>query len=71
MKTVYVKNLPIKLGQFLKYADVVQDGLEAKFLILEGKIMVNDTVELRRGKQLHSGDLVAYQQEVLLVKGTR
>ena len=41
----------IKLDQFLKLAQVVQSGGEAKHLILNGIVMVNDEVETRRGAQ--------------------
>lgn len=55
---ITIDNYPIKLGQFLKRADIVQDGLEAKFLILDGKISVNGIVEKRRGRQLKKNDRV-------------
>ncbi|MCP4343270.1 MAG: RNA-binding S4 domain-containing protein [Desulfobulbaceae bacterium] len=49
---VKVKELPIRLGQFLKLANLVQDGIEAKMRIQDGEVMVNGTTEVRRGKQL-------------------
>ncbi len=57
-KNVTIDRYPIKLGQFLKLAQVVQDGLEAKFMILNGEVKVNGEVETRRGKQLQRSDLV-------------
>jgi ribosome-associated protein len=56
---VRIPNLPIRLGQFLKYADIVANGLEAKALIQNGKISVNEQVELRRGRQLGHEDQVS------------
>ena len=61
-KIVKVHRYPIRLGQFLKLAEIVQDGLEAKFMILEGEVQVNGKVELRRGRQLHCHDVVTFQQ---------
>ena len=61
IKTIKIKNYPIKLGQFLKLADIVQDGLEAKFLILEDKVEVNGEVELRRGRQLLGDDIITFE----------
>lgn len=55
---VQIRDYPIKLGQFLKLADIVQDGLEAKFLILNGEISVNGIIEKRRGRQLQKDDKV-------------
>lgn len=49
----------IKLGQALKAAHVVGSGVDAKFLIQDGKVTVNGQVELQRGKKLHAGDEAA------------
>ncbi len=58
MNTVLVETLPIRLGQFLKFADMVQDGIEAKIRINEGEVKVNGEIETRRGKQLQHNDVV-------------
>jgi ribosome-associated protein len=60
-----VSNLPIRLGQFLKLAEFVQDGFEAKIRIQYGEVLVNDTVEKQRGKQLHAGDTVTFSGKTL------
>ena len=49
----------IRLGQLLKLAGAADDGGEAKALIAGGHVSVNGEPELRRGRQLHAGDLVA------------
>ncbi len=49
----------IRLGQFLKLANLIDTGSEAKAVIAEGLVRVNDEVELRRGRQLHAGDVVS------------
>jgi ribosome-associated protein len=58
MNTVLVETLPIRLGQFLKFADMVQDGIEAKIRIKEGEVKVNGEIETKRGKQLQHNDVV-------------
>jgi len=58
----------IKLDQFLKLAQVVQSGGEAKHLILNGIVMVNDEVETRRGRKLYHGDVVVVDEEELVVQ---
>ena len=58
---VDISRYPIRLGQFLKLADLVQDGLEAKALILEGAVQVNGEGELRRGRQLQKGDVITFE----------
>lgn len=65
-KPVYVKKYPIRLGQFLKLANVVQDGLEAKALIQEGQVSVNNQVETRRGRQLHRDDRIEVRGTVCI-----
>ena len=57
----------IKLDQFLKLAQVVQSGGEAKRLIQSGFIMVNDQVETRRGRKLYHGDWVDVDGELMQV----
>lgn len=58
MTDIRIANLPIRLGQLLKLANLVQDGLEAKLLIQQGGVVVNGTQEKRRGRQLVEGDAV-------------
>jgi ribosome-associated protein len=57
----------IKLDQFLKLAQVVQSGGEAKMLIQAGQVMVNGQVETRRGRKLRPGDVVVVEGEELVV----
>ncbi|WP_370327328.1 RNA-binding S4 domain-containing protein [Euzebya sp.] len=57
----------IKLGQLLKLADVVDQGADAKALLAEGRVTVNGEVEVRRGRQLSRGDVVAVDGTALTV----
>ncbi|MDE0573626.1 RNA-binding S4 domain-containing protein [Demequina sp. B12] len=50
----------IRLGQFLQLAGLVDSGGEAKEVIREGLVLVNDEVDERRGRQLHDGDVVTF-----------
>lgn len=49
----------IRLGQFLKFAGLLDSGGDAKEMIIDGFVLVNGEVERRRGRQLRDGDLVA------------
>ncbi len=60
---ISVTELPIRLGQFLKYANLVQDGFEAKIQIQHGEVCLNGQIETQRGKQLAAGDVITYQGE--------
>ena len=50
----------IRLGQFMKLANLVESGSEARPAITAGEVRVNGEVELRRGRQLRVGDVVEY-----------
>lgn len=64
---ISVKSVPIKLGQFLKLANIVQDGFEAKIHIQEEQVLVNGEIETRRGRQLQENDLVTFEGQSYLV----
>lgn len=49
----------IRLGQFVKFAGLLDTGGEAKEAIIDGYVTVNGEVERRRGRQLTDGDVVA------------
>ena len=55
---VPISDESIRLGQFLKLANLVESGAEAKPLIASGMVSVNGEVETRRGRQLAQGDVV-------------
>ncbi len=58
LKHIKINNLPIRFGQFLKFADLVQDGIEAKLRIQAGEVLVNGLIETRRGRKLEKNDTV-------------
>jgi len=62
MKKILIDTFPIRLGQFLKLADIVSDGNEAKMLIQSGRVQVNDEIETRRGRKLAAGDIVTVEK---------
>ncbi|HWD52935.1 MAG TPA: RNA-binding S4 domain-containing protein [Acidimicrobiales bacterium] len=58
-REVAISDGMIRLGQFLKLADLVDSGSEARQQIGAGAVRVNGEVELRRGRQLRPGDVVS------------
>lgn len=58
MVDVPIRDESIRLGQFLKLADLIDTGADAKPLMIQGLVQVNGEVETRRGRQLVKGDLV-------------
>lgn len=61
MEIIKLKEEYIKLGQALKAAGFVDSGVEAKFAIQDGLVLVNGNVELQRGKKLIDGDIVEFE----------
>ncbi len=64
------EELTIKLASFLKLANAVGTGGEAKLLIQAGEVLVNGEVETRRGRKLRAGDEVNLQGEIYTVEAT-
>lgn len=58
---VPIRDDVIRLGQFLKLADLAEDGAQARDLIADGEVRVNGEAETRRGRQLVRGDVVSVQ----------
>ncbi|GAA2007876.1 RNA-binding S4 domain-containing protein [Nakamurella flavida] len=58
MDEVSITGEMIRLGQFLKLAGAVDTGAEVKDLLGDGLVTVNGEVDIRRGRQLHRGDVV-------------
>lgn len=53
----------IRLGQALKKAGLVDSGVDAKLVILDGLVNVNGETELQRGKKLYGGEIISFQGE--------
>ena len=66
---VPIRDDSIRLGQFLKLANLVESGAEAKPVIAAGQVTVNGEVETRRGRQLVVGDVVALGSQASRVAG--
>lgn len=63
METIQIRDEFIKLGQALKLAGLVDSGVMAKDVILDGLVKVNGNVELQRGKKLYEGDVFSFDGE--------
>ncbi len=67
--SVPISDESIKLGQFLKLANLVESGSEAKQLLSGGVVRVNGVTETRRGCQLKEGDVVSVAAQSAKVGG--
>ena len=66
-RDVGIREDTIRLGQFLKLADLIDNGADAKPLMISGAVRVNGEVETRRGRQLRKGDVVTLADESVRV----
>lgn len=60
---VPISDESIRLGQFLKLANLVDSGAVAKDVIAAGQVSVNGEIDVRRGRQLVKGDVVTLSGE--------
>lgn len=57
---VPIREDTIRLGQFLKLANLVDSGADAKAAIAAGEVLVDGEVDTRRGRQLAPGTVVEF-----------
>jgi S4 domain protein YaaA len=58
MKKIIIQTEYIALGQFLKLADIIQSGGEAKWFLSENEIVINGEIDNRRGRKLRNNDQI-------------
>ena len=63
METIIITTEFIKLQDLMKFGNMVSTGGEAKNLILDGQVLVNNEVCLMRGKKIRPGDIVTFEGE--------
>ena len=68
MEIIKLRDEYIKLGQALKAANLVEDGVEAKLVIQDGLGKVNNEVDIRRGRKLYDGDVVSFDGQELRIE---
>ena len=48
----------ITLGQFLKLADIIQSGGEAKSFLAQNEVEIDGVSDNRRGRKLRGGEII-------------
>ena len=71
MQEIQIRDRMIRLGQLLKLAGVIDSGAEVKDLLATGAVQVNGEADVRRGRQLGDGDVVAVNGHELRVHAQR
>ena len=70
IQDIVVKTLPIELHALLKFAKIVQSGGEAKQLIAQARVSVNNALTTQKGKKIVEGDVVKIFDKTLIVKAS-
>lgn len=56
---------PIELYKLLKIANMVGGGGEAKTMISEGNVLVNNEVVVQKRKKIRHGDIIEYNGKII------
>lgn len=59
----------ITLSQLLKMQGIVQSGGEVREFLANNKIIINDQIEVRRGRKLYPKDIVEYDNITYEIDG--
>ena len=68
MKEIFIYTDFVTLGQFLKLANLIQTGGEAKEFLANHEIFVDGELDNRRGRKLYDGMIVALLDEKFVIK---
>ena len=64
MEEVRIKPPFIKLGQLLKYLDLIETGGSEKEFLENVDVYVNNEIDRRRGRKIYPGDEVIINHQV-------
>lgn len=68
MVTVEIKSEFITLGQFLKFAGIINNGSDAKWYISENVIIIDGVQNNQRGKKIYDQSIVEVENKKYLIK---
>lgn len=68
MEIIKLRDEFINLGQALKAAGLVESGVDAKEVIVQGLVVVNGEIETRRGRKLYDGDEVEFDGDKISIQ---
>ncbi len=65
---VHINKVPTELYKILKFENLVASGGEAKYLIVDGYVKVNGSVETRKRKKIYPGDIIEAVGQLLEIQ---
>ena len=58
----------LEFCKYVEYSGLVDSGVDAKYLIQEGLVLVNGNIETQRGKKLVAGDVVEFDGDIINIE---
>ena len=68
MQTIEINREPVELYKILKFEGLVASGAEAKLVIAEGLVLVNDVIETRKRKKIVAGDVIEFGGQAFCIR---
>ena len=68
MHIIELQRQPVELYKILKFEGLASSGGEAKALIAEGLVRVNEELETRKGRKMLAGDVISLAGERYLLQ---
>jgi len=65
---VRIKKVPTELYKILKFENIASSGGEAKYMINDGFVKLNGTVETRKRKKIYPGDVIDARGVILEIQ---
>ena len=63
-----IKNPPVELYKILKFENLAASGGEAKYLIADGFVKVNNIIETRKRKKIYPGDIIEFDDFIIEIQ---
>ena len=67
VRKVELEKEPVELFKILKFEGMVGSGGEAKTVIADGLVLVNNQIETQKRKKIVSGDTIEFAGDKLLI----
>ncbi len=65
---VNINKVPVELYKILKFENIASSGGEAKFMINDGFVEVNGSIETQKRKKIYPGDIIKINDLVLEIQ---
>ena len=68
MRVVEITKEPVELYKILKFEGMVNSGGQAKSVIDDGLVTLNDNIETQKRKKILSGDIISLWDETIKIQ---